>query len=152
MKSKNSIEDRFLFKRKEDIVAGRKVREEMKQLESIKTKLQGEIEGLKTQKSNISKEISLKQAHIQKITEKIKTLSQGAGNEIIISEHAILRYIERVLQIPLEEIEQKIVSSTLKEQIKMLGDGSYPLENGKYRIVVKDNIVVTILGDDMVEL
>lgn len=127
----------------------KKVREEMKQLESIKTKLQGEIEGLKTQKSNISKEITLKQNHVQEIVKKIKILSQGKENEIIISEHAILRYIERVLAIPLEEINQKLLPDKLMEQIKILGDGSYPVEEGKYRIIVKDNVIVTVITEDM---
>lgn len=121
----------------------------MKQLESIKTKLQGEIEGLKTQKSNISKEITLKQNHVQEIVKKIKILSQGKENEIIISEHAILRYIERVLAIPLEEINQKLLPDKLMEQIKILGDGSYPVEEGKYRIIVKDNVIVTVITEDM---
>lgn len=58
-------------------MSGKKVREEMKQLESIKTKLEGEIEGLKTQQRNISQEITLKQNNIQEILKKIKILSQG---------------------------------------------------------------------------
>lgn len=49
----------------------------------------------------------------------------------------------------MEELTEKILPEKVRERIKVLGDGSYPLEDGKYKVVVKDNVVVTVTSEDM---
>lgn len=62
---------------------------------------------------------------------------------MIVSDHAIVRYLERVACIPRSSIEREILSPELEDVVKQLGDGTYPV-NG-FRVVVEDNTVVTIL-------
>jgi len=65
-------------------------------------------------------------------------------SELVVSEHAMLRYIEVVLGIDLEELSLKITEGQ-KEKIKSLGDGKYT--NKDFTLVVKNNTVTTIEKD-----
>ena len=67
------------------------------------------------------------------------------GNKIFVSEHAMLRYIERVLGIDLKEIERRILTDEVKEQYKIVGNGRFPI-NDEFRALIRDNVVVTITG------
>lgn len=66
---------------------------------------------------------------------------------MIVSEHAIIRYIERVLGISIDEISQKILGNEIEKQIETLGNGTYPINDNEFKIVVKDNVVVTIIKE-----
>lgn len=124
---------------------GMKEREEIKQLESIKNGLSAKLEGLRVQRGNIDKEIHSTNQSVNNLMEKIERLKQS-GN-LIVSEHAIIRYIERVLGINIEEVTNKIVPEEIKKQIEILGNGTYSVDDGEFRIVLKDNVVVTVLKD-----
>lgn len=101
-------------------------------------------------KTNISdkekqylKEIRSKRRLINKKIKKIKK------NNMIISEHAIIRYMERVKGIDIEEIKKEMVGEREKSIIKTLGDCCIPVEpteNKKgYKLKVRENVIVTIL-------
>lgn len=62
--------------------------------------------------------------------------------EPTITEHAILRYIERVIGINLEEIKAKILSGQVREMIQKLGSGKFPADG--FRVVVKNGTVITV--------
>lgn len=70
------------------------------------------------------------------------------NKKLTVSEHAIIRYVERVLGINIEDIENKILNQTTCHLVEELGNGRYPCNNGKFMIVVKDGCVVTVIGDD----
>jgi ribosomal protein L15 len=74
-------------------------------------------------------------------------MEQLKSKELIISEHAILRYIERVLEINIEKIKSEILTDEIIERNKILGSGKYK-NNKKFEVVIKDNIVVTIETKD----
>jgi len=62
-----------------------------------------------------------------------------------ISEHALLRYFERVKGFDLKEIKCEILSDPVVALVDKLGpSGSFPNSNG-YRVVIKNNVVVTII-------
>jgi len=82
----------------------------------------------------------LKKERILLIT-KINDMKKG---ELKVTEHAMLRYFERVLGFNLEEIEEKIVSE-ISEAQKELGNGTYP--SGVFKVVVKENTIVTIISE-----
>lgn len=63
--------------------------------------------------------------------------------EPIVTEHALLRYCERVLNIDMEAIKATILSETTLKQSQTLGNGKYPVVDG-HRAVIKDSCVVTI--------
>jgi hypothetical protein len=86
----------------------------MKKLETIQNKLVLEIQQLKAQ-----------------------------SKDLIVSEHAILRYLERIRGINMDEIRNEIAGAELRNQVKVLGNGTYPIGGGA-KAIVKNNVVVTV--------
>ena len=110
------------------------------------TKIEEEIKNYNLQLQNIHLDITTKQQQIQKYQEELKKLK--TSNDIIISEHAILRYIERVMKIDMVKLANEIMSDQFKKSITTLGNGTYPYKNHLIKVV--DNVVVTVtLKDDI---
>jgi chromosome segregation ATPase len=114
----------------------------LKQKQTYLNKLNGEIEAKKTEKSSLDKELNALISKQKALNEEIKKLSENNG-ELIVTEHAIIRYIERVIGIDLNEIKKVICNEKLINQVSALGNGSYPIDNG-VKAVVKNNVIVTI--------
>lgn len=91
---------------------------------------------VKTSNKSIQSNLKL----IGKYDKEAKAIEQTGG--VKVTEHAMLRYLERVMGVNLSELEEKIVTADLSRMIDSLGDGTYP-EHGK-QVVVKDNKIVTI--------
>lgn len=83
---------------------------------------------------------------INKLEKDIKNIRDNVNGRLVVSEHALLRYFERVLNYDLEEIKKKIVPDTVETAIKTMGSGTFPTETHKLK--VKNGIVVTILTDE----
>jgi hypothetical protein len=62
-----------------------------------------------------------------------------------ISDHAILRYLERAIGIDMDRIRADMLTPRRRSAILKLGDGKYPVSRD-CRAVVVDRVVVTILG------
>ena len=120
-----------------------KGKEELKKLNTLQVKLQSEIEAIKIEREILNNKLQNAERNLGKIREEIKKLKEG--NKIIVSEHAMLRYIERVLGINLKEIEKRILTDEVKEQYKIVGNGRFPI-NDEFRALIRDNVVVTITG------
>lgn len=120
-----------------------KGKEELKKLNTLQVKLQNEIEAIKIEREILNNKLQSAERNLGKIREEIKKLKEG--NKIIVSEHAMLRYIERVLGIDLKEIERHILTDEVKEQYKIVGNGRFPI-NDEFRALIRDNVVVTITG------
>jgi len=64
---------------------------------------------------------------------------------IVITEHAILRYLQRVKGLDLEAVVNEIVPETVEDAILELGDGSYPVDGGTpYRVRIRNGLAVTV--------
>ncbi|SFV64261.1 hypothetical protein MNB_SM-4-1677 [hydrothermal vent metagenome] len=61
-----------------------------------------------------------------------------------MSEHAIVRYLQRVYKLDLEDIVNEIASPQLFTQVKEFGNGVYSCEES-FRAKVVDGVIVTIL-------
>ena len=120
-----------------------KGKEELKKLNTLQVKLQSEIEAIKIEREILNNKLQSAERNLGKILEEIKKLKEGS--KIIVSEHAMLRYIERVLGIDLKEIERRILTDEVKEQYKIVGNGRFPI-NDEFRALIRDNVVVTITG------
>ena len=120
----------------------KRLRTELKKLESMKSEILVKIKGIKQQKSNVDRELSAATTNLKEIEKKIEKIQ--LEERIIVSEHAILRYIERVIGINIEEISRKIVSEELEQTIMSLGNGVYTVNQNEFRIKVKENVVVTV--------
>ena len=112
----------------------------LKQLESRRTKLLVEIEILNLEQKDFQRKHTTVTNKFKSIERQIKNLKE---TNLEVSEHAMLRYIERVMQIDLSIIRDNILTNENKLKIKILGNGEYPLKD-KFKIVVKNNLVVTI--------
>ncbi len=106
-----------------------KLKESIETSESEVKSMTNNLNKLKSQRGNLEVEI--------------KSLTTSNKN-LIVSEHAILRYLERVMEYDLSLIEQAILSESLKASYKTFGNGNYPVSDG-VRAVVKDGVVVSIL-------
>lgn len=94
-----------------------------------------------------SKEKSKLQSSLNEIKSKIESIDKKIEmlrSDVVLSEHAILRYIERCMGIDLNTVKQEIIDEKTKDTIKKLGDGHYPLKSGG-KIIVKDNVIVTVI-------
>jgi chromosome segregation ATPase len=115
--------------------------QEVKGLESQLKILAGKREAKKTEVAQVQRDYSELIKSEQQLKDKISAIKENKG--ITITEHAILRYIERVRGINLKEIEEEILTDELKSTVSILGgNGKYPL-NG-CRAVLKNNTIVTI--------
>lgn len=115
--------------------------EELKKLKKLESKYIAELKALNLDKENLCIEIDIKTKALNDIKNKIKKVEDNSN--IMISDHAILRYLERVMGIDIEMIKKEILPEKSKQTIQTLGNGTYPINN-KYKIVVKNNTIVTI--------
>lgn len=120
---------------------------ELKQLQTREKKALAELESLKNQLDDLHKLIDTSTSNLTSIRKQIKSHKDRAKDPIV-SEHAILRYLEYIEGIDLDEIRKNILNNKSMEQTKTLGAGKYPLagHNG-YRFVFKDNTIITIINE-----
>jgi len=87
--------------------------------------------------------VSYHHEQIKKFNAQIAKFGEKKG--LIMTEHAILRYIERVELVPPEEVEAKVVDEELKRLYSILGDGTYPIYNKTNSCVIKGGQIITII-------
>lgn len=115
--------------------------QEVKGLESQLKVLIGKREAKKTEVARIQREYQEIIKSEKNLAEKISTIKENKG--ITVTEHAILRYLERVKGVDLKEVEDEILTESLRTNVSVLGgNGKYPLVG--CRAVLKNGTVVTI--------
>lgn len=116
----------------------------LKSYNTQKKKIKNDLVLLKSEKTNLNKEIELKEKRLTEINNSIKKLT---NDNIIVSEHAVLRYLERVEGINISEIKEKILNNDLINMYKTLGNGTYPINrSNNNKAIIKNNIVITIIN------
>ena len=114
----------------------------IKNLQVMITKIKLEIDDLKTQQRSIGESMNKKLSMMQKYEEELQSIKERA-KDLILSEHAILRYLERVYKLDTNKLYEEIVTQELKHNYARLGNGSYSVQDCMVKIV--DNVIVTIL-------
>ena len=71
-----------------------------------------------------------------------RKIIQVRPKNLTVSDHAIVRYLERAMKVDTEPMRQMILNK-IGGAVKTLGDGKYPIEDGVTAIVA-NNTVVTI--------
>ncbi|MDD3466205.1 MAG: hypothetical protein PHE67_03570 [Campylobacterales bacterium] len=122
------------------------IESELKKLQTLKSKLEQELSDIKRQKLMLGEQTTLVSNQLQRVENDIKKLVASRGDGLIVSEHAMLRYIERVVGINPEEIKAKIATPSLIGITKTLGSGTYPIDGFKVKVV--DGVIVTVLSND----
>ena len=100
---------------------GIKNREAIKKFETMKNEICGKIAALKEQKKLVEKEISVLEDSLKSLEQKIEKIQ---NSDLIVSEHAIIRYIERVIGINIEEIVEKIATEKMKKMVECCANGT----------------------------
>ena len=118
---------------------------EARKIKGLKSQLkimQGDAESLKIDLANKQKEYIAKKNMIQAMKEEISKFEEN--REIVVSEHAIGRYLERVKGINIAEIEKEILTEEVLKMVEKLGgSGGYP--NKDFKVLMKNFTVTTIV-------
>jgi hypothetical protein len=114
----------------------------VKNLQSQLNNLIGDYEALKVEVANKQREVSQKKYAIDFLKEQISKMNNKKS--IKVSEHAILRYLERISGLEIENIEKIILNDDVLDMINKLGgNGTYP--NNEFKVVLKNYVVTTII-------
>ena len=117
-----------------------KTSHELKQLKSRQSKLKAEKEAVDTELHRLK----LRQQDLTNILYRVKEkINKLTLREVIVTEHALLRYFERVVGYDLEAVKEDILDPNIRTKIDMLGSGKFPKTN--YTVVVRDNTVISII-------
>jgi len=113
----------------------------IKALKNRFRKLESECAILKIELNNVHRSYDLKRRQLKELKVKIDNYQE---QDISVSDHAIVRYLERIKGLDIEEYKQEILSKEVLSLIEKLGNsGSYP--NQDFQIVLKNGVVITVL-------
>jgi hypothetical protein len=115
---------------------------QLKQLQTKKRSLETRQMELHTARAKVSAESEAIKAELTEINQKIGQFHSPAG-EPVVSEHALLRYLERVKGVDLNVIRKEILDGRV-DQIRHLKTCDIRMANG-LKMVVKNCVVVTLI-------
>lgn len=118
-----------------------------------------ELKGLETKLKVLEKErethkqlANETQHKLTKINSNIKTVNdeiwklKNKKTDIIVTEHAMVRYIQNIMGIDMDELAKKILPDEVKARALAMGDGKYT--HDEVTLVVKDGAIVTVYPKD----
>lgn len=76
------------------------------------------------------------------LTDQIQLLKKR--RQLSMSDHAIVRYMERVLGIDIEQITNQVITGDLKTKVNAMGNGTYGIVEG-FKVIIKDNYILTVV-------
>ncbi len=107
---------------------------QLKQAEALVSN--SELETKACQKRELEARVQLKN-----LKTKIQLIEQNTA-EPIVSEHAMLRYLQRVKGVDLEALTAEIMDDTTAKHIKFARNGK--LKRANYSLVFRNNTIVTV--------
>lgn len=123
----------------------------LKKLQTLEAEAKNILYVVKEQQRDASRKVNQASERLKEVRNEIRQLT--VENSVLVSEHAILRYFERVLGYDLEKIKSVIVPPQTQQQIEHFGGGTFPISNNNnnlppFKIRVRNNTVVTVLTED----
>lgn len=115
------------------------MRTPLKQLQTRLAQKKGELTLLEQDSRLLNGKANKIRGEIAELNHKIKL----ATKQLTLTEHAILRYIERVMGVNVEEVRSKILTDKLKKLNDEIGDGEFHLDG--FKVIVKENVITTIV-------
>lgn len=112
---------------------------ELKQLQVQLAKAEAEHEAAREEMKQVQRKQALAVTRCKELREKIAPLGEKG---IIVTEHALLRYFERVLGYNLEAIETGLITPEVRAVAKEFRNGVVPSVG--CRLVFKEGVVVTL--------
>lgn len=119
----------------------------LKALETKKTQIQQEIAAIQESIRTLDQGLKGKQNQLNQVSNEIQKLSDTGDQGLpIITEHALLRYLERVEGVNIDEARANIYSDKFRRVWTEMGvqNGEFPFRDGVGRLVIKNNKIVTI--------
>lgn len=104
-------------------------------------KVEAQLVMLRDSKQSIGEEIQKCEQRKQKLENQV--FKQGLS-ELQVTDHAVVRYIERFYQLDLEGIKKEIVADVEKFD-GALKNGAGRIKTDKLSYVIKENKIITIL-------
>lgn len=105
-----------------------------------------------TEELNKAKErVAVAQQDCRQLQKRLDVLNQQLKEATVVptvSEHAILRYLERVLGLDMEEVKESILPPASRQLVEHYRSGKFPTGEEGVHAVVKNGVVVTILADE----
>ena len=115
-----------------------------------------ELKGLETRLAKCREQIALHADRIGELRQeqavcrgreegllsKIAVLKKSAKG-LVITEHAMLRYIERVMGVSMDKLQEKVLPDTLRDKAALFGNTTFPV-NG-HSVTIRDGAVVTVI-------
>ena len=125
-----------------------KERAELKALQVKKTELATKHASMRQALSTLQAQLKTLSGDCDFVDREIRRLVKRS-TQPIVSEHAIIRYCERVIGIDLDEIREKILPSGMAMTVAKLQNGKFPV-GASHTLVVNEGIVATVLtnGDE----
>lgn len=114
---------------------------ELKAMKTQVAKLLAEADELTTKATELTMKASDMRAEAKKLQAKIDNAGQ---KEIVVSEHAMLRFLERAMGVDLDELSRRVLDDDTRALIDELGDGKYPIDEG-LRAIVRNRVVVSVV-------
>lgn len=123
----------------------RKPKEVVADIKKLKAELAEQSQILFT----LSEQQDLRKKKLEKLEAELERCNKQERG-ITVTDHAIVRYIDRVLGINIEDIKKEITPKYIQENAEGMWDTQVPVvSNGKdCRVVIRDGHVVTITTED----
>lgn len=107
------------------------------------------MEYLELESSVLKKELVKSQKEYKSKLEEIKELRGQIHKcerevDIVVSEHAVVRYLERVGGMDIDSIRGQILTGEVEQYCKVLG-GSGKFPNSDFSVVMKDYVITTVV-------
>lgn len=118
--------------------------QQLKQLQTRETKLVVATEDAYLELKRAEKKYDSVSSELVSVRAQIRALKKSMRDPIV-TEHALLRYLERSSGLDVDAVKKKILPPDVVGQIQALGNGKYPIGDG-LRVVVKDGSVVSVVG------
>ncbi len=120
------------------------ITKQLNKLKLTETSLTDEVNNLLEQKKELDRLYADKKKELERVKDEIKKLSDSLPKSVTISDHAMLRYLERVKNVNLQEIEKEILTDSIIQSITQLNTCRLITKAG-YKLVVKNRNVITVL-------
>jgi hypothetical protein len=114
----------------------------LKQLQRLIGEAEKTAEKLTEERDAINQKLEGQLSLIANSKQELARLSQ----RIVVSEHAILRYLERVRGIDLDDIKKEILPEHVEAQVRTLGNGTYPVGQ-THKARVQNNVITTVTAN-----
>lgn len=117
--------------------------QELKGLQTQLAKARAEEATLKTEAAALQRKHTHARQAVQALERRIEELSRTAP-EPTVSEHAMLRYLERVKGVDMEAVRQEILGNGTAEAITFAGNGRIKKGGTDITLIVQNSVVVTV--------